>query len=227
MNVLLIIAVVAVIGTGIYFSVKIAAKRRKELSEWGTAHGLRFSAAKNASIESQFPAFTCLRTGYYRYAYNILSGAWSDRDYLSFDYHYMTRSHGSKGRTQTRHNYFSAVVLSSPVPLKPLFIRPEGLFDKLAGFIGFEDINFESAEFSRKFYVKSPDKKWAYDVIHQRTMEFMLGMPKFSLQFDGHSAIAWRSTKFKTSDYEQAAEMIKGILDRLPEYLVKQQISQP
>lgn len=226
MNVLIIIAVVAVIAAGIYISLWMAAKRRKELTDWGTAHGLNFSPAKDASMESRFPAFNCLRTGDHRYAYNILTGKWSDREFLSFDYHYETHTQSSKGGRQTQHHHFSAVVLSSPVPLKPLFIRPEGLFDKLAGFFGFEDINFESAEFSRKFHVKSPDKKWAYDVIHQRTMEFMLGMPKFNLQFEGHSAIAWRRSKFKTQDFEQAAEMIKGILDRLPEYLVQQQMSQ-
>jgi len=206
MNVLLIIAVVALIGAGIYVSLWLAAKRRKELSDWGTAHGMTFSPAKDASMESRFPAFTCLRTGNSRYAYNILTGKWSDRDFLSFDYHYLTQSHGSKGQTQTHHHYFSAVVLSSLVPLKPLLIRPEGVFDKLAGFFGFDDINFESAEFSRKFYVKSPDKKWAYDVIHQRTMEFMLEKPKFSLQFEGHSAIAWRFIPARKSTCAQRTE---------------------
>jgi hypothetical protein len=227
MIVLLITALVAFIAAGIYLSLWLAAKRRKELFDWGAEHGLTFSPAKDGSLESRFPAFNCLRSGDHRYADNILTGKWSDRDFLSFDYHYETHTQSSKGGTQTQHHHFSAVVLSSPVLLKPLFIRPEGLFDKLAGFFGFDDINFESAEFSREFYVKAPDKKWAYDVIHQRTMEFILGMPKFSLQFDGHSAMAWRSSTLKTQDFEQAAELIRGILERLPEYLVQQQMAQP
>jgi hypothetical protein len=224
---MLIVVFLVLIGVGIFISLQLAAQRRKELSEWGAARGMAFAPEKDRSMESRFPAFKCLRTGRNRYAENILTGKWSDRDYLSFDYHYETQTSDGKGGTQTESHRFSAVVLSSPVPLKSLLVRPEGWFDKLAGFFGFDDINFESAEFSRKFYVKSPDKKWAYDVIHQRTMEFMLGMPKFSLQFDGLSAIAWRDSKFKTQDFEQAAELIKGILDRLPEYLVKQQMSQP
>ncbi|MCZ6810529.1 MAG: hypothetical protein O7D97_00875, partial [Planctomycetota bacterium] len=56
-----------------------------------------------------------------------------------------------------------------------LLIRREGMFDKLAGAFGFDDIDFESAEFSKRFYVKSPDKRFAYDVIHPRMMEFLLG----------------------------------------------------
>jgi len=225
--IVLFIAFVAFIVAAVYFSSLLAAQRRKEVSDWGTAHDLAFSPAKDCTLESRFAAFACLRSGRNRYADNILTGKWSDRDFLSFDYHYETTTQNSSGGQQTHHHHFSAVVLSSPIPLKPLFIRPEGLFDRLAGFFGFDDINFESAEFSRAFYVKSPDKKWAYDVIHQRTMEFMLGMPSFSLQFDGHSAMAWRSSTFKPQDFEQAAEIIRGILDRLPEYLVQRQMSQP
>jgi hypothetical protein len=35
-------------------------------------------------------------------------------------------------------------------------------------------------------------------------------------------AIAHRSSKFKTSDFEAAAGVVHGILDRFPDYLVKQ-----
>ncbi len=226
MTVLLIIAVVALIGAGIYISLWLAAKRRQELSDWGAARGLTFSATKDKTLESRFPGFSCLRQGDHRYADNLLTGKWSDRDYLSFDYHYETHSSSGKGGTQTQHHHFSAVVLESSVPLKPLLIRPEGVFDKLAGFFGFDDINFESAEFSRKFYVKAPDKKWAYDVIHQRTMEFLLERPRFNLQLDGHFVIAWRHSTFKPADLEQAAGLIQGVLDGLPEYLVQDQMSQ-
>ncbi len=226
MVVLVIIAIVILIGGGISLSLWLAAQRRQELSDWGTAHGLSFSQVRDASIEARFPAFSCLHEGRHRYAYNVLTGSWAGRDFLGFDYHYETQSQSGKGSSQTQDHRFSAVVLGSPVPLKPLLIRPETPFDKLAGFFGFDDINFESAEFSRKFYVKAPDKKWAYDVIHQRTMEFLLGMPRFSLQLDGRSVIAWRHSTFKAADFEQAAALVAGILDRLPEYLVQDQMSQ-
>lgn len=226
MNALIIIAVVILVGGGVGLSLWFAAKRRQALAAWAASRGLAFSPGKDTSLEARFPGFDCLRTGDHRFADNILAGKWADREFMGFDYHYETHTQSTKGGTQTQHHTFSAVVLSSAVPLKPLLIRPEGVFDKVAGFFGFEDINFESAEFSRKFYVKSPDKKWAYDVIHQRTMEFLLGMPRFSLALDGHSAIAWRRTTFKTGDFEQAAELVRGVLDRLPDYLVREQTSQ-
>jgi hypothetical protein len=224
MDIFRILLIVAVIAVMVFLGCYFAAKRRKELLAWATAHGLGFSPNRNSQIVCRYPSFHCLTQGDNRYAYNLIAGRWANRDLCTFDYHYETYSTDSKGRRQTHPHSFSAVVLSSAVPLKPLFIRPEGFFDKITEFFGFDDIDFESAEFSRKFYVKSPDKKWAYDVIHQRTMEFLLGMPGFTVEFAAHAVIAYKSILFQISDFERAIKVIEGILDRLPEYLVQQQI---
>ncbi len=216
--ILIAVVVVAALAAGWYLS----ARRRKELDAWAASKGIGFSPGHDRGMEAVFPHFDCLRQGSNRYAYNIMHGAWKNREFTGFDYHYETYSYSSKGGRQTHHHHFSAVVLVGPVRLKPLFIRPEGFFDKVTEFFGADDIDFESAEFSRKFFVKSPDRRWAFDVIHQRTMEFMLGMPQFSLQFNGPAVIAWRGSRFGVADFEQAAELVEGILERLPEYVLKQ-----
>lgn len=166
-------------------------KRRKELALWAQSQGLQFDASRDYDLDARFPAFKSLKQGEERYAYHRISGVWHGYHFLGFDYHYETYSYGKGGR-QTHHHYFSAVILPSAMPLKPLFIRPEGVLDRVAEFFGFDDIDFESTEFSRRFYVKAPDKRWAYDVLHQRTMEFLLRSPTFSLQFDRFHAIAYR-----------------------------------
>jgi hypothetical protein len=194
-------------------------QRRKSLLAWAQAHGLAFEAERRYDLESRYPDLECLRRGSNRYAYNTLAGAWKAHRFTGFDYHYETYGTDSKGRRQTQNHYFSAVVLESRVPLKPLVIRPERFFDKVAEFFGFDDIDFESAEFSRKFYVKAPDKKWAYAVIHPRTMEFLMAAPVFPLQFGARGVIAYRDTTFRPTEFEQAAELVAGILDRLPPYV--------
>ncbi len=137
-----------------------------------------------------------------------MHGTWQGYRILGFDYHYQTYSYSKNGR-QTHHHYFSAAILQSPVPLKPLFIRPEGFLDRVAEFLGFDDIDFESLEFSRRFYVKSPDRRWAYDVIHQRTMEFLLASPPFTVQFDRASVIVYRDRIFSPAEFEAAAEVAR------------------
>ena len=41
-----------------------------------------------------------------------------------------------------------------------------------------KEIEFESTEFSKEFHVKSPDRRWAFDVLSQATMEFLLALPQ-------------------------------------------------
>ena len=213
--------IAAIIGIPIY-SWYQQQKRQKELFAWAQSKGLDYFPGRNYSMDGRFPELKVLRQGENRYAYNVIQGLYAERDIVAFDYHYETHSRDSKGRRQTHHYHLSLVVLESSVPLKPLFIRPEGFLDKIAEFFGVDDIDFESAEFSRKFFVKADDRKWAYDVIHTRTMEFLLAQPRYTIQFNPLTVAAWRTSLFKVADYEAAAETVRGILERLPEYVIKQ-----
>jgi len=208
------LAVVAVIAVALWFG----AKRKKELAAWASAAGLAFSPSSDRSYDNRYPRFGCLHRGHSRSAYNIASGSWNDRHLEAFDYRYVT----GHGKNRTTHT-FSAIILASSLPLKPLRIRPENAFDKLTEFFGADDIDFESDQFSREFHVKGPDKKWAFDVLHQRTMEFLLASPKFSVEFDSEHIVCWRNRKFDLQTRESAIAVVEGILDRLPEYLIREQ----
>ena len=175
--VILVFGILLVAGFAIVSFLQ-ARKRREALAAWAVQQGLGFSSDKLGDLREHFPAFDCLRQGENRYAYNIAKGLWHQRRVFAFDYHYETTSTNSKGETETSHYYFSAVIVESSVPLKPLLIRPEGFFDKVKSFFGFEDINFETADFTRRYYVAAPDPKWDYDVLQQRAMEFMLVSPQ-------------------------------------------------
>lgn len=200
-------------------------KRSQLLRGWAQHRGYHFlpkSQGTDSTFDERFPAFDCMRKGDQRHAYNIAHGGMGDREVIAFDYHYRTRSTDSKGRTQYHHHNFSAVLLETRLALKPLFIRSEGFWDKLTSVFGFDDIDFESAEFSRSFYVKSPDRKWAYDVIHQETMEFLLRAPRFSIQLAGPHALIWRGRRFSPAEFEHAVGVITGVLDRIPKDIQKE-----
>jgi hypothetical protein len=210
---IVVIVVAAVIALNVYFS----SRRRKELAAYARERGLNFRPDKDRGMDDRYKEFKCLRRGRSRYAHNIITGELQGLAVNAFDYHYTT-GHGKNRRTHR----FSALVVRSPVAIKPLLIRRENVFDKVTEFFGLDDIDFESAEFSRKFFVKSADKRWAFDVIHQRTMEYLLGAPEFSVQFDNENIIAWRSRRFHAKDFDEACGLIKGILDRMPGYLHRQ-----
>jgi len=159
--VLLFVLFAALIIALAVFSSIARAKRLKALRAWTAQRGWRFLGGRDGAFDDRYPDFGASRHGSNRYACNIMQAPWRERDALAFDYHYETHSHDSKGRRKTHHHHFSAVIVNAGLALRPLHIRPESFFDKIAEFVGWDDIDFESAEFSRKFHVTSPDRKWA------------------------------------------------------------------
>jgi hypothetical protein len=218
---LLFVVFIAIIVAGIIYAHRQAEKRRAAIAAWAATHGLTFSRERYRSLDDAYP-FACLRQGNNRYAYNLSRGRVGDYDVCAFDYHYETYSSDSKGRRTTHHHHFSAVVLETPLPLRPLSIRPENVFDRIGEFVGLDDIDFELAEFSREFHVKSPDRRWAFDVLHQEAMEFLLSAPRFHLEFDDGHVIVRRTRKFAPEEFEAAFALGTGLVDRLPGSVVRE-----
>lgn len=199
-------------------------KRREALAAWAGTHGLSFNTERDHGFRERFGEFDCFNQGDQdRYAFNTMTGQWHGRRVIAFYYHYETTSTDSKGKRTTTDWYFSGVLLKPAILLKPLSIRTESIFDKVAGFFGFDDIDFESAEFSRRFCVKSPDRRWAYDVLHARTIEFLLQSPRFTIEFAPGWVLARKTGRFAPVQFDQALAVIEGVLDGLPDYVVQQQ----
>lgn len=222
MEILIIVVIVGLIVAGAIYNHKQAEKRRQALLALAARHGWQFSEAKDYDIEGRYAAFPCLQRGSARYAYNLLQGPVPQGQVCAFDYHFETYSTDDKGNTSTTHHYFSTLVLDTNLPLRPLLIRAETLFDKIGEFFGHDDIDFESDEFSRTFCVKAEDRRWAFDVISQSTMEFLLAAPRFTIEFAGSSIMAYREGTFEALDFEQALAVIAGIVDRLPQEVLRE-----
>ncbi|MEX1229131.1 MAG: hypothetical protein WEB58_02750 [Planctomycetaceae bacterium] len=222
MEIIIIIVVVVLLLVGGIFSHQQAKKRWEELSAWAASRGLVFHPDKDRGFDDDFSEFSHLRQGSSRYAYNIIEGRYNNFTFTAFDYHYETHSTDSKGRRQTHHHYFTAAIVEAGLPLKPLFIRSEGFFDKVTEFFGFDDIDFELAEFSREFHVKSPDRRWAFDVLHQESMEFLLASPRFTLDMQHGRVMAYRAGTFSIDEYEQALDVVIGLIERLPSSVVRE-----
>ena len=158
-----------------------ARKRREAMAAIAERHGFAFEPAKCRSIADQYGFLDKLRSGHSRYAYNIMSGDYKGRDIILFDYHYTTGS----GKNRTNHN-ISCFILRMEKSFPELVICKEGLLSKIAQAAGYDDIDFESHEFSRKFCVRSKNKKFAYDVCNSRMIEYLLENPDLTIeiQFD-------------------------------------------
>ena len=141
---LIFILVAIVMIALVILGLRQAAKRRQALTAWAARCGLRFSPHKDHGFDDRYPTFKCLRQGGSRYAHNTISGQINGLAIMAFDYHYATGS----GKNRSQH-HFSAVILESPILLKPLSIRREHFFDELQKKLANTEDRIQAA---RRFY---------------------------------------------------------------------------
>ncbi len=219
MQVLIIVAVVALIVVAAIFGQMAAKKRREAMLMLAARLGLRFDPNKDRVLPKRYQFLDKLRQGDNRYAFNILSGKYKDHDVMAFDYHYETHSTDSKGNRETQHHYFSFFLLLMPVAFPELTIAREGFFSKVAQALGYDDIDFESHEFSRKFCVRSKDKKFAYDVCNARMMEYLLANDDLTVEIEGPAMGISFADRLSLERIESNLNRLISVRSLLPDYL--------
>jgi hypothetical protein len=184
-------------------------KRIAELAALAMQIGWQFDPEHDTSHSDRYPQFEIFGRGRSRYAYNTLRGTISINGELCAaqmgDYHYRVTS--GSGKNRRTHTYrLSYLIVHLPFARLPnLFIRRENIFDSMAGAFGFDDIDFESAEFSKRFHVKSDDKRFAYDVIHPKMIDFLLANQSPSVDIEeGRCCVSdgsgtWTAEEFRTN----------------------------
>lgn len=176
--ILIIVVVIAVAIAGMIYHYKKERERREALRTLAQEFGWQFSPARDRHHDDEYAHFEIFRRGHGRAAYNTLAGRLEIMgrtfDAKMGDFTYKVTSGSGKNR-RTRTHHFSYLIAHLPFMHVPaLIIRPEGMFDRVAGFFGYGSISFESADFNRQFYVNGDDKKFAYDVIDPRMMAFLM-----------------------------------------------------
>lgn len=213
-GIVFIILAVGIALAIVILQVHLQAQRRKTLAEFCFRMGWSFSADDPIGL-SCCNGFKCLCEGYDQRAHNVMQGTFSDMGFTGFDYRYTT---GSGKHRQVHH--LSAVIAQARYPLKDMFIRPEGFGDRLAGMLGFDDIDFEWEEFNRAYYVKASDKAFAYDVINQKMMEYLMDNRGWSVQITGADMIVHTGSIFDADGFLAALNFSRVFLELLPDYLV-------
>jgi len=195
-------------------------KRREALRLIASQLGLSYSEARDYSLAQNYGFLDRLRAGSNRYAYNVMRGRASDGSPVClFDYHYETTSTDSEGKTKTHHHYYAAFTLTLPRSFPELIIEPEGFFDRIAQALGFDDIDFESHEFSRRYKVKSPDKKFAYDVCNAQMIDYLLAQEKLAIELEDNVLAMIYNGDMKPEYVIPHYERLLRIRSLMPDYL--------
>ena len=213
----LLIGIVVVV---VVFDRISARQRRGVMASVAAGLGLSFDPTKNRQIARRYSFLEKLRKGSaYNimskgYAYNIISGSFRAYEVTVFDYHYET----GEGREYGLDD-FSLFILHLPAVFPELVIGPEGIFSKIAQAVGYDDIDFESHEFSHKFFVRSGDKKFAYDVCNARMIEYLLANRDFSIEIEDDVLAIWFNRRLAPESIEPNLNRLITVRSLMPDYL--------
>lgn len=209
-EVLFIIAAIAMIAWGYAFQ----KRRREAIEKVAERLGLTFRADKDRNLPQRYEFLSKLSQGHSRYARNILTGDYRGYSTTSFDFHFSVGS--GKHKRNVSCSFF---MLHLEKRFPELRIGTEGIFSKFAQSIGFDDIDFESHEFSRRYVVRSEDKKFAYDVCNARMIAHLLDSPIENLEIDGACMALGLNRRINPDGIEYQLYRLVKIRERLPDYL--------
>ena len=194
-------------------------KRREALRLLAEKLGFQYHPGQDRTLPMRFAYLAQMDDGENRYAENVFSGTWEERTVRFFDYHYETYSTDSKGNRQTHHHYYSIYLCKLEREFPELRIYPENILSKIGQTLGYGDIDFESVEFSKAFTVRSPDKKFAYDICHGKMMEFLLQHRGATVEIERDTLAMVEAGRLRPEDVEGHLERLVAIRTLIPGYL--------
>jgi hypothetical protein len=228
---ILIILVVGLIVAGMVFVHRQARKRREALRAFAADRSLTFVEGHDSDHDDRFARFAMFRKGHSRAAFNTMEGTIliSDRSVRvrTGDFRFREERGSGKNRRTVTIN-LSYLVVWNPFGVGPeTIVRREGLFDRLKGVLGFDDIDFESVEFSKAYHVSSEDKRFAYDLIDPRMMEFIMSTSPPAFEIDGeYICISDGKSLWDTEAFGRQLDWAGEFLNHWPRHLVKSMADQ-
>ena len=219
----IVIGVVALLVFAFIHGAKKERERREAMRAYAAQQGMRFTE-RDDGLAGRMAAFPPFVIGHSRIGLNLLEGDATlggvRMTYLAGDYQYkVTTSNGKSTQTTVYNMSFIAV---APVLAmgEELTVREEGMFDKLGALLGFDDIDFESSEFSKRFHVKCSDRRFAFDLFDPRMMEFFLGSRPPRIHARGGVLLFDFGTKrWDVPQFDGTRAWIDGFFLRVPRHV--------
>jgi hypothetical protein len=205
-----VIAVVAIV-----MAIMKGRARREAMAGLAAELGLTYYRDDPWDIPERYSQFDLFQEGHSQKASNVLAGRADGRAVIACDYQYSTGS----GKDETTH-YCQAAILELPILAARLSLRRETVLDRVASWVGYDDINFESAEFSRRYYVKCEEPKFAYDIFHARLIEYLLACGDAPAMEMKGPLLVLSETQGEAENLRRLLAIGRQIITSIPEYVL-------
>ena len=208
----------------VYGIIRSGNLRGRDLAALASELGFSFYGKPDFNVERHFPDIFIFTLGTDRHLANTIRGqarlGGHDVEIIMGDYRFKTSATGDSARK--RKQAISYAVARLPWSGMPeVMLRGEHFLDRFAAVAGFEDIDFESEAFSRRFHVKSKDRRFAYGLFDPRMMTFMIDSRPPSMEIQGdliciHGAgELWDESRFK-----ERLQWLGRFVQHWPEHLL-------
>lgn len=219
----MLFAIIAVIIIAVIIYTIISERKRQDaFQQLAASLNFRFSPQKDRKLPKRFHFLEHFGKGSNRYAQNIFRGESGGEAVTFFEYHYQTSSRDSDGNRRVSHHYFTVFTLSMPKSFPELIIKPEGWFSKIWQAFGFDDIDFESHEFSKRYQVQSKNKKFAYDFCNPRMIDYFLDSQNLITEVEDYTLALTYEGKCSTVTVTPRLRQLEKIRSLIPSYLFSQ-----
>ena len=210
-------AFAAIIVVAIVFGILNAQKRRKEIRALAHKWGFTYYPSDPWGLPTWYSGLDLFNHGHSKKAENVMSGGVDGRTVVAFDYRYTTGS----GKNQHTHHH-QAVVFLLPIHAPAIRMRPESILDRMASWVGWDDIDFESDEFSRRYYVASQDRRFAYDIFHARLIDYLLRCGTAPhMEMNGVFLLLYDTGHGQVANFERLIMIGQTVVNMIPDYVLK------
>lgn len=157
--------------------------------------------------------------GHSRRARHVVTGECDGRSFVAFEYSYKETSGAGSSRRTTTYTY-AVHALTLPVPLPTLVVEPEGWLSRLADVVGVTDeVDVESEAFNHAFSVRADDRKFAYDVLHPRHLEDLLGTPARGWWIEGANILTADEDRLDLGQVVPRLQRLARVVGQIPSFV--------
>lgn len=200
-------------------------RRLKAIRAICAVRGFQFDQGPDPAVVQEYANLTLFQEGRERHATHLIRGNYKNVPFHAFEYQYETKTKDREGEEQTHHHWFFCAVINLPKPLPHIWLRPEHIFDKMLATVGFDDIDFESYQFSKTFHVSSKNRRVAYDFFHPQMQEHCLSRNDLNLEVEGRRLMIYIAGDLKPEELIDQLDLLLGVADLIPKHLLNDKVS--
>jgi hypothetical protein len=184
---------------------------------WETLMG-QGQGSEESRFIGVFSQFEPFGKGHSQEVSHLITGRKETIDWYFFDYTYkITTSNGKSTSTTTYRNGMFAIRV--PFLFPTMSLSQESFLHRVGEFFGSREVEFESDDFNRRYFVKSSDEKATYDLIHPQMMDYLMSIPVLNWQMSGPFLMIYQTRYLTADDIRSSMQIIEGFLQQIPGFL--------